>query len=191
MNGYGLKENNEIHEDEATSREVPFLAKVMAILIVLGLAYIAVNVYAGLNAREYGMTTEDLRRELLMALFYFIAASVAFITVGKIRRWSRQAILVTRVAIALMTYLLISCQMRFSLELAPIKEEFTRVAEKCRVVARGEMKCSEDVAKVLAKRDLMLASINGKMYGEWRVTAPKPDTRVVTTGALYFFFPSM
>ena len=181
-----MREYSGINEPETKRDGLSAGAKVVCAVILAGLAALVANVYAGLNAAEYGMTVPDLRRELWMALFYGIVAAVAFIMVGRARRLPRQAILIIRVAIALMAYLLIRYQMEFSLELAPIKEEFTRAAEKCRVVARGELNCGDDVAKVLAKRDMMLANINAKMVGEWRVTAPRPETRVVTTDALYF-----
>ena len=183
---WGGRVSEGFYEERKRESGIGIGFKIVCVIVAIGLAAIVVNVYAGLNAAEYGMSADDLRRELWMALFYGIIAAIAFIIVGRSRRLPRQAVLTIRVAIALAAWLLIKYQMAFSLELAPIKEEFTRAAEKCRVVARGELNCGDDVAKVLAKRDMMLASINAKMVGEWRVTAPRPETREVTTGALYF-----
>jgi len=181
-----MREYSEINEAEKKNTDIPAGAKIVLAIIFLALGALVANVYAGLHAAEYGMTVPDLRRELWMALFYGIVAAVAFIMVGRSRRLPRQAVLTIRVAIALMAWLLIKYQMAFSLELAPIKEEFARAAEKCRIVARGELNCGDSVAKILAKRDTMLANINAKMVGEWRITAPRPETREVTTDALYF-----
>jgi hypothetical protein len=161
-------------------------AKIVCVVILVALGALAANVYAGLHAAEYGMTVPDLRRELWMALFYGIVGAVAFILVGRSRRMPPGMILFARLVIALATFALIKSQMAYSLELAPIKQEFARAAEKCRVVARGEMDCGNNIAKVLAKRDKMLEDINVIMYGDWQVIAPRPQTREVRTDALYF-----
>ena len=157
--------------------------------LVAGLVYIFINCEAGLTSEKYGMSTNDLRNEFYWVLFYLITAGIATILIARHLRVSPNVKIVIGAAVMGIALFLSEKHLSASEQLAPIKREFAVAASHCRIVARGELKCGEEVGKILAERDRVLAQMHATMIGEWRVRRPHPDSLEISTGAAYIPTP--
>jgi hypothetical protein len=184
--------NLAVHEREAEKPKKNVLFAYMGMLILIltvFLVHCVIDMNASDKAAEYGLTHDDLRTEYSLILFYLFAASVLSVII--IRGLRFVSVPLRLVACALIfgaASYLSSQQLAISKELAPIKKEFALATNKCHVVARGELDCGEYVRNAIKRRDMALEALDASILGEWRVSAPKPQTRVIDMAAAYLPF---
>lgn len=161
----------------------------LVVIIVAGLIHLFINCDAGVNSNEYGMPTDQLRMEYYWVLFYIICGTIATLLFMRHVRIRPIAKILVGAAIMGTAMFLSQKHLDASEQLAPIKREFAAAASYCHVVARGEMDCGDKLAKVIAKRDIALAEMGVAIIGEWKVTAPRPQSREVSVAAAYIPTP--
>jgi hypothetical protein len=178
-------------ETEKPKKNVVFAyIGLLVFILVAFLVHCVIDMNANSKAAEYGLTSDDLRAEFSLILFYLFTASVLSVVVLRGLRFVAPIslrLVVSALIFGAAAYLS-NEQLVISRELAPVKKEFVMATNKCHVIARGELDCGRYVKDAIKRRDNALAKINATILGEWKVTAPKPQSRVIDMAAAYLPF---
>jgi len=163
--------------------------KITLIIIAFIIMVFVGNIFGSFNASEFGMTYEEMSKEIWLVILYLIVGGIAMLFLGRIKKpaWRFGFRLLTAVLI----FAAAKNQLTVSHELAPIKREFALAANECKVTDFQELSCGKKIKDALKHRDAKLTELGAVMLNSdgWRVVAVNKTTIVPNCSGAYLFIP--
>lgn len=162
-------------------------------IILIILAFIVMifvgNIFGSFNASDFGMTYEEMSKEIWLIIFYLIVGTIIVLFLGRVKNPIRK--FGFRLFAIVAIFAIVSNQLTVSYELAPIKREFALAMNECRVTDFRKLSCGKKLKESLMHRDAKLNELGAVMFNSdgWKVTAVSKDTIVPNRSGVYLHIP--
>lgn len=163
--------------------------KIILVIITFIILVFVGNIFGSFNASNFGMTYEEMSKEIWLAMLYIFVGGITLFFLGRVKKP------IIRFGFRLLTALVVittvNNQFTVSYELAPIKRDFAQAANECRITDFRELSCGKKLKETLARRDQKLAELGVIMANSdgWRVTAVNNTTIVPNRSGVYLHIP--
>jgi hypothetical protein len=147
------------------------------------------NFLGSFKASEFGMTYEEMSKEIWLVMLYLLFGGIAVLFLGRVKKPALR--FGFRLLMVILVVAAVRNQFVISLELAPIKHEFALATNECKVTDFRELSCGKKLKDALTRRDAKLAELGAVMLNSdgWRVVAVNNTTIIPNRSGAYLFIP--